>query len=86
VKVVAEIFLGKENKVIEVVKEGDNRVKTLLAFGFEVRKYAKKENKLLKIKTDDLTALSYFQENLKNVVIEPLLDENKNNDGKNNEG
>jgi hypothetical protein len=85
VKVVAEIFLGKENKVIEVVKEGD-RVKTLLAFGFEVRKYAKKENKLLKIKTDDLTVLSYFQENLKNVVIEPLLDENKNNDGKNSEG
>ena len=72
VKIVAEIFLGDENKVIEVVKEGNNRVKTLLAFGLEMKKYAKKENKLLKIKSDDLTVLSYFQENLKNVVVEPI--------------
>lgn len=71
-KIVAEIFLGGENRVIEIVKEGDNRVKTLLSFGLEMRKYAKKENKILKIKTDDLTALSYLQENLKNVVIEPI--------------
>ncbi|MBC7091522.1 MAG: hypothetical protein H5T50_06395 [Nitrososphaeria archaeon] len=71
-KVVAEIFLGDENKVVEIVKEGKNRVKTLLSFGFEVKKYAKKQNKILKIKSDDPTVLSYFQENLKNVVVEQI--------------
>jgi len=70
-KIIAEIFVGKEKKVVEIVKEGNNTAKVLISFMNAIRKYAKKENKILKIKSDDATVLSYFAEHSK-VVVESL--------------
>jgi DNA polymerase elongation subunit (family B) len=68
-KIHAKIIDLKNNREIDVSKEGSNRVWTLLQFMGTAKKYAKEGYKILKVETDDLTTYSELTQNYPKMLV-----------------
>ncbi len=61
-KVSASILDTKTGETLTVTKEGGTRTKVLLSFMWDVRKYADKDHKVIRITTDDITVYSELKQ------------------------
>ncbi|MGH2638287.1 MAG: hypothetical protein ACRDF4_03235 [Rhabdochlamydiaceae bacterium] len=62
-----EIMNKPSGKIKSIEKQGDNRLFTLMKFYSAIAPYAKKENKIIKVETDDPTVIVEMQKNYPDV-------------------